>query len=362
MSNAPSRPSELPWLTIARFPAALWIMAVHTKLGLASLLSSGKAGELISRVIEHGGLCVAFFFALSGFVLMYVHQSEANFDRRRYFVARVGRVWPIYAVALLLALPIFLQECAEVISHHGTSGGAARIAVRAIAVLTWTQAWSPSTALAWCVTAWSLSCEVFFYAIFPWLMPRLRTMASPALWITVFVCVGVMTGRFVAYRYWPTLQWNFNPLVRLPEFISGIALAVLFKRGFRVSPWALAPALAAVFVSALSTDNSAEVLLLQHLGILATILALASMPDRAPSRFIRTLSDLGLVSYTLYLFHTSLFEYLPKNWWSNPIGWALCSLFVVGISFAAHKWIETPARKWIIRRWGSARPTAPATT
>lgn len=356
MSGSQIRPKDLPWLTIARFPAAVWIMTVHTQAGVKDLLPAGGLGRALSLILDHGGLCVAFFFALSGFILTYVHAGDEPFDKRRYFVARVARVWPIYAVALLVSLPILFRESSEVLALHGTTGGTIRIVVRVLAVLTWTQAWSPSIALAWCLTAWSLSCEVFFYAVFPWLMARLKNISSAVLWALVAACLGVMVGRFAAYQVVPNLHWNFNPLVRLPEFAAGIAMAILFRRGFRLDPWWMILTLGAVFGSAAVPGLAIPLLLVQHLGILGTVFALASIPERPLSKPLRTLERFGLVSYTLYLFHATFFEYYPASWWKHPIGWILCSAATIAISYAAHQWIETPARRWIM---GKFLPSSP---
>ena len=81
---------------------------------------------------------------------------------------------------------------------------------------------------------WSLSAEAFFYAIFPWLVVRLRRY-PPAKrrliagsWLGCAAAISVLAASlghgFAAYT---------DPLVRCGEFVLGIVLAMAVKEGWR---------------------------------------------------------------------------------------------------------------------------------
>lgn len=352
---------DLPWLTIARFPAALWVLVHHTWGSLAPLFPEGIVRDAGERVVSRGGLAVAFFFILSGFILAWVHPEIEPADRKRFYLARFARIWPVYMLSLLVALPIFVDQIHEMLVLHPGAPGWARAAVRGAASLLFLQAWQPNLTLFWNVAAWSLSCEAFFYLLFPFLLPRLRALGGGGLWIAIALCLLPMAGRFALYRAWPTLHLNFNPLVRLPEFVAGICLALLFRRGFRIDPRLAVLSALGVVVPAIVADQTFPWLVVMHAAFLGTLAALASSRTVSSGPFLGSLVVLGQASFALYLLHAPLALYLLPRLPEGPVGWFAYLAVVLVVSWMAYRWLEMPARKWILSvasRGG--RPTKPA--
>lgn len=354
MAIASERPKNLPWLTFARFPAAMLVMVFHTWNLLASNLPPGPVTTAVGRVAGRGGLSVAFFYILSGFILTYVHSRESSIAPRRFFLSRFARIWPVYAVSLLLAFPIFLAQSLAVLANHPGLGGWARVAIRAGSALTFLQAWSPATALTWTLTSWSLSCEVFFYLSFPWIMPRIAKLAT---WKVAIIGLGAlvpMIGRFWVYQWTHSLHMHFNPLARWPEFVAGICLALLFLRGLRLGGGAALVCAAMVLVPTQFDGPVLFSVAVEHIGIVGLLLWLASAPE-CPRRWSGIPEGLGKASYALFLFHPTLFRYYP-NWLTGSVaGWLACIAATIGVSHLANRWIEEPARKWILAKYGSKR-------
>ena len=104
-------------MTGSRIIAALLVVAFHVDymfgadaagrtLAVSTLGADSIWPEFIDRVASAGTLGVNYFFVLSGFVLTYNYTwfSGAALDLRRFYVARVARIYPLYLLALATAI------------------------------------------------------------------------------------------------------------------------------------------------------------------------------------------------------------------------------------------------------------------
>jgi peptidoglycan/LPS O-acetylase OafA/YrhL len=121
---------------------------------------------------------------------------------------------------------------------NGAPGGV----FRDLFPVTLLQAWSsdPYTYYAGNSVSWSLSVEVFFYALFPFVVRPLLRLGRSGLLRVLVLAVALAIAVPLLLR--PAQQdsglafWAIyiNPGYRLLEFGAGIALAGLLRRGFRV--------------------------------------------------------------------------------------------------------------------------------
>ncbi len=178
---------------------------------------------------------VTFFFILSGVALTWSrhpHDTKPKFYRRR-----VARIFPDYLVAWLLTIPVVIHEGSHFDRH-------AIVLSFFLPQSSW-----PSTFViqAWNGVAWTLSCEAFFYLLFPFIVGRFASLRRP-LALVPFLCLptrvlGVIgTAR---YQHGPppqTVVWlqTYFPPVRLGEFLVGIALGIELQRAPspRIRLWA----------------------------------------------------------------------------------------------------------------------------
>ena len=123
---------------------------------------------------QNGFLAVPLFFILSGFILAYTYegQIEKPGDHRRFWEARFARIWPVYAVSLLLSsLPCLADARRRPCPGHLRLW--CRRGIRS------TRAWLG----AWNFVCWTLSVEALFYLVFPfvqvWLERRSAVFAAP---------------------------------------------------------------------------------------------------------------------------------------------------------------------------------------
>lgn len=297
----------LDCLTSLRFFAALAVVFYHSGAGFAA--SSRFAPAALGNILNNGWLGVPFFFILSGFILTYAH-ADMHFDGRelrRFFVARFSRLYPVYLLALVISIPF--------VDHFALATDWFQFFLL--------QSWFPgSGATDWNFVAWTLSVELFFYLVFPFALVFLRALSDGALLVALAATVGLLLLIWLnmtpelgdgELRLGPAVIPLPVPLLRLPEFLYGTCLGVLFLRGAIRMP-KLTPYLAVlviVIASAWAVATPAQTLVLLTFGPL--IFSLASAPTSEPIRSAlenRFLVVLGGASYALYLLQFSMRKYV----------------------------------------------------
>src|SRR5271154_3420401 len=114
-------------LTTLRFFAAMHVVLFHCaptlaiktgeRLAMTTSHSPAMVRELVAMVsqgmiavMDAGPWSVSFFFILSGFILVYNYgDGRRPLDAGRFWVARFARIYPVYLIGFLLAMPFVLE-------------------------------------------------------------------------------------------------------------------------------------------------------------------------------------------------------------------------------------------------------------
>lgn len=358
----PTRGAPLPALTGLRFLAALHVVVYHA---LRPQLVDAAPGP--AALLQSGPTAVTLFFVLSGFVLAHVYGFAPA--ARPFWGARVARLAPLYLAALLVALPIGVGARARGVVDDPLGP------LSLLLVATGTQAWVPQAALRWNPPAWSLSCELFFYLLFPVLA---RVVGARRAGGALALGVGAwLAGTLLPVAYlllapdglaMPVITdeapWlnavKLSPWARLPEFVLGVAAARCVAAGFGPPP---ALGLAALVAAAAVAASGAVPTLLLHNALLAPLFAvgiagLAGGTDPlARLLATRPMQTLGESSYALYLLHVPLMMWAMALTRTRELPAAtalLVAALSVPLSVAAHWWLERPARRWLRARLAGA--------
>ncbi|MFJ8435174.1 acyltransferase family protein [Kitasatospora sp. NPDC094019] len=368
--------SRLPSLTGLRFPAALAVFAYHAALPIPTLrlFADDKVEfRFVDLADQAGGLGVAFFFVLSGFVLTWSARpgdTATGFWRRR-----MVKIVPNYVVAWALAMIFFAGSYTPV-----------RTAVLNLLML---QVWIPDFNTYFSVDppSWSLGAELVFYLSFPLLHRFLRTIRPERLlhWIGGTVAAIVATPA-LAYLVLPdtpgvpggyessVVQYWFSyvlPPVRLLDFALGILVALAVRSGrWRDIGMVWSGVL---LVAGYAATRWVPYLYAQRVTTvvpIALLVASAAIADR-DGRFTpfrnRAMTWLGEISFAFYLLHfivlTEMRDLLGTRMYSTPEGIGLLLLAIgvtVLLSWVLYRLVEAP----ITKRFSSPRrrPAAPATT
>src|SRR5262249_19623253 len=251
-------------------------------------------------------------------------------------------IYPVYLLSLLLVLPFQLKT---------------PLASK-LAVLFMVQAWNPANsglAGAWNYPAWSLSVEAFFYISFPvflqWMSKQplqvLRLMVS--VWLILSVVLHTPT---VVLGVWSGVVYGLRvplPVVRLPEFLVGVALGLLFlKSTLRARHSYLFYVAAAVTIVLLGLPIGTWVSLAM-VPIALMVYELAFSGGSAARLFSSgPLVLLGGASYAIYLL-----QYPVRAWTkllfsglgASLLGSLLTPVLLIAFSIAVYLFWEEPIRK-----------------
>ncbi|RSV44348.1 acyltransferase [Sphingomonas sp. ABOLE] len=339
---------ELRALTSARGVAAWWVVLYHLRGALADLPLTVEA------VLAKGYLAVDFFFLLSGFVLALRHgerlRSGGIAVMPDFLRGRVARIWPLHAVMLGFALLLLV-----VLRASGRAAPEFPLAELPPHLLL-VQAWGFAEPLRWNDPAWSISCELAAYLLFPlWAMAiDWRRRGTPFLLSAIGALLLALSAVF-ALRGADTLGQDIPYLgvVRcLLEFATGTLLHALWQR-WRVGRVALASfGIAALFGMAWWLGGPETLAVPAALGALLLGLALTAGQAGNPLEGA-LLHRLGEISYATYLSHFLLwFAFKLAFVRTATIGWPLAAcylLLVLAASVALHRLVERPAQRWINR-------------
>ena len=358
---------RLDALTGLRWWAAFWVFAYH----LGALITI--PGPLLWPV-EYGYLGVTFFFVLSGFVLTW--SFAPTLPQSTFYVRRFARIWPSHMVALALAIPVFYSLTPDPQQTWVKPFDPGVIALSVPLLQGWSR--DPMILFSGNPAAWTLSCELFFYALHPFIARGLaRVSVRGALWVAFGAIAVAVAYRFACIQE-PTAWWSASmpwPISRLPEFILGMAIAWAFRSGWRprIRLWPsvavfgaglflisvlprITPDSALVRVSSPFTNEIMTALC----GLVIIGATVTSLQMRRTWLASKPMVRLGVWSYAFYLVHAtviyaalSAFGHVSGGWLS--VVWAIVILGAgVGVAFLLHRWVEFPAER-VIRRWKADR-------
>jgi peptidoglycan/LPS O-acetylase OafA/YrhL len=351
MSSARTdRAAPLPALTGLRFFLALWVILHH-------VTGPGDMAEAQALALPHGLYllvrggyqAVTTFFVLSGFVLMRNYESTEWTGRNlwRYGLARFARVYPVYALSLLVVLPFIVE---------GWQPAQGRIAA-AYTVLV--QAWMGPLGVNWNTPAWSLSCEAFFYLLFPLGVLLLRGAQWPR---TLIVAGAAVCLTRVLWRI--GVSDEVKPLVHFADFLMGLAAArafdLLTKTG--VTPRAAAlylPALLAAAVAIAYPElipwgiDMNTVLRPLNAFLLVGLAIGGGLVARGLSAGAAVY--LGKASYAMYILHVPVLWWYAR--WEKAPSAVVYICGVIAVSALVYSYFEEPANRYLRRRFQSAFQT-----
>jgi peptidoglycan/LPS O-acetylase OafA/YrhL len=364
MNLEESRP-RLPAVTSLRFFAAFHVALFHM-----NEMGALAGPRWLKSFAGIGYVGVSFFFVLSGFILVYTYAGR-EIDKRDFYQARFARIYPAYLFSLLISLPFFYFGTFQMRLPFFAFAEQHFVLV-SILVLLLLQAWLPAAALMWNPVAWSLSVEAFFYAIFPSALARYSKLSRTALLVLIPACwvAGLaVSGGYLLFRsaelgYVSSNNWSsavqfvkFFPLVRLPEFLMGMACGFLFLRSGR-NPKHASTLVALGLLGVAATTVAARFVpyLMVHTALggpafAAVVYGIALQPSWASWLENRVLVLFGNASYSFYLLHSMTVWPFFHNMHTQEVrnqgfvGILVWTAIMLVISSLVYRFIEEPARK-----------------
>lgn len=362
-------------LTGLRFLAALYVFLFHLHVRTPFYYLHHKVGA----IFQQGALGVTLFFILSGFVLTYSNlkdfkkpEIKSVFYVCKFMFKRLARIYPLYLTGLIICLcvSVYFKKLPTLKVFFLN--------------LTFLQTYFKDFVWSWYSGAWSVSNEIFFYLLFPIVLPilllieRKKYLIALIFLLAIFGSIvnSISNGLLASPLPFPfPYSWAYwFPLFRLPEFITGIITGILvFKFNWKIQTW-IAISLLIITTIHIAFIGPRILGTLTHNWIfLPTIVSLLSVLSQPKQSILfkwlesKPLQYLGKISYAFYIFQLPILFAIDEllktskisqtNWLVPPI------TFIINLTGAIiiHELIEKKAHRFFIngfnRRFNKAQET-----
>jgi peptidoglycan/LPS O-acetylase OafA/YrhL len=368
-------PLPLRPLTAFRFLAALAVFLHHME---PYCRLDPRLAKVYQAVLFEGFSGVTFFFVLSGFILTYnYHGLFASLHRRqlwKFYAARFARIYPVHVLTFLVSLPLSYTEF--FVSSHTAL-------LRAVANLALVQSFIPRADyyFAYNAPSWSLSNELFFYALLPLLLWSLHSLRLARPTRSLGLAIAFLAAAFALTWSWrgsPRFHWlcYIDPLFRLADFAAGVAIGVTYLslREMRGVSFARTTAtlleIASLVGVGVTVYYARAVPYGVRLGsyytpVMAAVILIFAFQRGYLAGLLsaRPFWVLGEISFSFYMLHMIVLRYLHTYGAALHLGrcgprtMILTTLFItVFLSALCHYGFERPmrdrVRRWLVRDSG----------
>lgn len=211
-------------LTFTRFLAAISIVIFH--YGKEITLFNN---DYVSFIFEQANIGVSYFFILSGFVMIIAYHNRKNISFLNYLKDRLARIYPVYFFAIILMV---------ILSYLHKSTDLLGIFLNIFLI----QAWFPEKVYTINGPGWSLSVELLFYIIFPFLFNYIykkvdfKIIVIPI--ILIWLVSQLVSDIFFQHSYTKIINLSVNqdlcyfPLLHINEFLIGNLAGLYFVSNY----------------------------------------------------------------------------------------------------------------------------------
>ncbi len=340
--ETPQRQNRLGNIQALRGFAALFVMFSH----LLIIEQKYSIDQLLPLQIELLMIGVDLFFAISGFIMVYVvmHRGVGMREVQRFLFSRASRIYPLYWLVSFAVLIVYFVRPDMVNSSFDQPPNLIK------SFLLWPESRPPLLAVGW-----TLVHEMGFYLIFDICLFFQRKFLP--LFLIIWTLILAAGQVFDLDQKGPALGVLFSPLSY--TFLLGALAGLVFMRNqskHNILAVLVAFGLWAATLGYLIFSGHGMIEShwgrFIHFGLPSALLvyAFASMKSEFP-KFTQTLGDW---SYALYLTHVLTLSLLGRMWSpvtrpgpvDNILAMILMSLAAILIAGATHKLFEKPMLNW----------------
>lgn len=305
----------------------------------------------------------AFFYALSGFILSYVYAerfAEQKISLSRFLKLRLSRLYPLYVLTLLAAIPLSLGLLAS---------NAAQWTLQFVANLFMLQSFIPNAEYYFSFNSlgWSISDLFFFYTLFPVLLLGFRKYTHRIIY-GVFALFFLFILSLMCIIPQELQHWFFyiNPLLRLFDFALGMLLYQLLNKAsfgrfdsrftwYEIGSLILLVifyASAALFPKVLRYSVYYWLPMLAVIGVFAQQKGALSKLLSKPLFLI-----LGNLSFGFYLWHQLILRYARRvvnHFEITIVDWQFYSLsfmLILLVCYVSYRFFELPMKQKLRRHF-----------
>lgn len=318
--------------------------------------------------LSGGYVGVDIFFVISGFLITtIIHReiSQGRFSILRFYERRARRILPaLFTVICATLLASYYLSMPTEFTDTARSAIATVLFVSNFLFWSETGYFSPGIFSQPLLHTWSLAIEEQFYIFFPPLMlllARLRLPVRAIIAILTLLSLGLSVATTamrpeMAYFLLPWRAWELG----IGAFVALSMEQIRLHRPLREI--LSAAGLFAILVAVISFDETTVfpgAAALLPVGGAALIIACGARGDTLVARLLSTrpMVWIGLISYSLYLWHWPVIVFYQQLTFARPDGLGVG--LVVGLSmalaWASWAWVEAPFRSGSSWRLGLSR-------
>jgi peptidoglycan/LPS O-acetylase OafA/YrhL len=351
---------QIDQLTFTRFVAAVTVVYYHYGLGLFPFNH-----KWVEQFFLVGHISVSFFYALSGFIMAVVYYKDEcrSFRKVKYWQARFARIYPVYLIALISSIWLL----------HPRHDLPRKKIFSALMI----QSWIPGYPMSYNFPGWSVSVEVSFYLLFPFLIVAFSRASLKKVLIAVGLFWFSSNLLHIVANHWlqfkaPCALYDFLfylPVMHLNAFLAGMAAGIVYlKHGHllverqKVNRALLAGSATIIGLILLNRnliEHELPVKLPLSNGLMAPLFLVFIIALSCDRGVIARLFSrkgavlLGDASYSMYILHVPIFLSVQKlitvyhlNYTKTEV-LHVYVVIVVAVSLLSYLFIEKPARSWL---------------
>lgn len=352
-------------LYLTRFVAAYLVLIFHYSTFARYKYTS----------IRHFADAVNYFFFISGFVMIVSSKSciqfgtgLINFSKKDFWIKRIARIYPMYILALLLFV-IYNYTIKEIDPSIPK-----RVWLEIFGVQRWVYAGSIN------FPDWTVSCEFFFYFLFPFALPWIVKLPFKKVALIIISYYAMCLVFTVLYKYQMPQLLKMNGSKVFEALVNTIYLHPVFKfsvflfgclcgRFYLTSPYMttvkkystpmflISLLLVVIFYKYNVVDNY-----IYEAGILCIlyfpfVLSICSLNDSWLRFFSwQPFIFLGEISYGIYIMQTPVEHFFESMFnggqsFTTSTHFFSYTLFLIVICSLLYYVYEIPAKKFIIKQF-----------
>lgn len=322
-----------------------------------------NVNDAVLGLFRNAYLFVDLFFVLSGFVMAHAYADKIAAGMRfsDYMALRLGRIYPLHLVMLLVWVPYVLIKVW--LFHRGFGGTDPSEESNAYTFVTnlfLVHSWHLHDDLSWNFPSWSISAEFAVYMLFfGWVFWLDRRQS---LWMPLLVSMGAYGVLYAINPLTLDFTQDFGVIRCAAAFFLGMAIHRLRSVVGPTLPGLPLWELASMVLIGFSVSLAHEQPWALHGSIVGFALAVLVMSDQKDGPIGRLLLSaplrkLGLWSYSIYMVNgiimggsINVLQHLLHLDTSHGLGWLAIAIntailaVVVALAHPCYLWIECRGR------------------